>query len=31
MRTFGEALIRSHASPYNTVAEFLEKSSDVSE
>lgn len=30
-RTRGDALMRSQASPYNTVAEFLEKSSDVKE
>jgi hypothetical protein len=30
-RTLGEALIRSQASPYRTVGEFLENSSDVKE
>jgi len=30
-RTRGDALMRLQASPYNTVAEFLEKSSDVKE
>ena len=31
VRTLGDALIRSQASPYKTVGEFLENSSDVRE